>query len=431
LYEEAGTLWSLAFSPDGRMLAAARSDGIFLWDLERRQFARKLKGHEAEVNCVRFSPDGKIVASGGGDNTIRLWDSRSGQLLRILKGHRDRVWSMAFVPDGQTLVSGSWDHDVKLWYFSPKNSPDVLRGHTNAVHELAFSPDDRVLATASFDDTIKLWDVANGTNIATLTGHTAGVTGVKFSGSTTLVSCGLDKTIRFWNTTTRQQVAAFTGERMLSCLELSPDGRTLAVGSGWWTQGTAMVSNEVTFWDLASQQRLTNCVSVRDMVQTLSYSPDGRTLAIGLANDSLELVDTATTTSFSYSSNFSSEVAWSRVDGTLAVADEDDRIGLLDLTTRRISRRLQMPSAATRYAACSADGKTMAIFYTTTKIKLCNVATGREVATLQGHESFGMYLAFSHNGQSLASAGNDRTARLWRAPRNIESVTQRLPGNAK
>jgi WD40 repeat protein len=273
-----------------------------------------------------------------------------------------------------------------------------------------------MLATASLDGTVKLWDVASGTNTATLAGHTAGVTGVAFSRDATMViSCSLDKTVRFWNATTGEQLAAFAGEKKLYCLALSPDGGTLAVGSGWWSEAAS--PNVVSFWDPVLRQRLTNDVSVHAMVQTLSFSPNGKTLAVGMADDSLELVDVASKRSFFLSTNLTSEVAWSAADETLAVGDETDWIGLFDTATRRISRRIQMPSAATRYGACSPDGKTMAIFYTTTRIKLCNVATGREVATLQGHEGFGMYLAFSHDGQTLASVGNDRTIRLWRAPR--------------
>src|SRR6185295_19952227 len=99
------------------------------------------------------------------------------------------------------------------------------------------------------------------TNLATLTGHTAGVTRVAYTDDgTTLVSCGLDKTVRFWNATTGQLLAAFPGEMKLSCLALSPDGHTLAVGSGWWDEGSQVIPAVISFWDVASRQRLTNQV---------------------------------------------------------------------------------------------------------------------------------------------------------------------------
>ncbi len=416
LYEQAGRIWAVAFSPDNQVLAATRSDGVYLWDLARYQLIGKLKGHEGVVHSVAFSPDGKTVATAGGDNTLRLWDSVSRQLIRTLKGHRAPVLAVAFSPDGQTLVSGSEDHDVNLWQVSEKPLTDVLQGHTDSVNGAAFSPDDRTLASASYDGTVKLWDVSRATNLATLTGHTGVVTSVVFSrDGTTLVSCSLDKTIRFWNPANRANWAVIPARKGFSCVTLSPDGRTLVSGSGWWDEVTS--SNEVRFWDLASRQELMNPVAVPAMVRTLNFSPDGKTLAVGMADDSLELVDVASHRSVFFSTNIHAEVAWLPRGDTLAVSDETDSIGLFDTATRRVSRRLQMPSTDMRYAICSPDGNTLAIFYTSTKVKLCNIATGREVATLQGHEGFGMYLAFSHDGQTLASASNDRTVRLWRAPR--------------
>jgi len=425
LYDEAGITWGLVFSPDNEVLAATRSDGIVLWDFAARRVIGKLKGHEAEVHPVAFSPDGKTLASGSIDSTVRLWDISSRQSIRIFKGHKAWVRSLAFSPDGRKLISGSMDLDVKLWEVSSKDEPDVLRGHTDSVYCVAFSPDNRILASASFDGTVKLWDVRRGTDLATLNGHTAGVTGVTYShDGAALISVGLDKTIRFWNATTGEQLAASAGEKRLACLALSPDGRTLAFGSGWWNE--VISSNEVSFWDLASRQRLTNSVSVHEMVRTLSFSPDGKALAVGMADDSLELVDVNSKRSLFLSTNLAAEVAWSpRGNALFAASNSDpDHIAVLDLATRQVSARLQVPSAAARYMAVSPDGRTLAIFYTTTKIKLCNVATGREVATLQGHEGFGMCLAFSHDGQTLATASNDRTIRLWRAPRNTATAVE-------
>ncbi|OLE66629.1 MAG: hypothetical protein AUI36_07330 [Cyanobacteria bacterium 13_1_40CM_2_61_4] len=85
LYSEGGYTWGLAFSPDSKILAASRSDGVVLWNIAEQRVEGKLKGHDREVHPVVFSPDGKFIATGSADMTVRLWDSKSRQLLRTLK----------------------------------------------------------------------------------------------------------------------------------------------------------------------------------------------------------------------------------------------------------------------------------------------------------------------------------------------------------
>jgi len=164
---------SVAFSPDGKMLASggcarpidkgACSQGeIRLWDVATRQpIGAPLTGHANLINRVAFSPDGKTLASGSADNTIILWSVATRQPIGSpLTGHKAAVWSLAFSPDGKTLASASQDSTVILWdvaALQPITPP--LKGHTDMVVSVAFSPDGRTVASGSKDKTIILWDV--------------------------------------------------------------------------------------------------------------------------------------------------------------------------------------------------------------------------------------------------------------------------------
>ena len=221
----------MAWSPDGRWLASPSEDKtIRIWDVATGETARVLTGHEGTVYSVAWSPDGRRLASASSDKTVRLWDPHTGQQQRSLTGHSGTAICVAWSPDGHTLASASFDTTVRLWNAESGDEQRVLSGHSGRVNCVVWSSDGRRLASASDDMTVRVWDVQRGESLQVLEGHTDSVNHVAWSpDGQWLASAGVDQSVRIWDLADGRCEVELEGHTTyIQCVAFSPDGRLLA-----------------------------------------------------------------------------------------------------------------------------------------------------------------------------------------------------------
>ncbi|KAF4211308.1 hypothetical protein CNMCM5878_002845 [Aspergillus fumigatiaffinis] len=403
-------VWSVAFSPNGRLLASGSFDRtVCLWETETGVLKQTLEGHLAHVWSVAFSPNGRLLASGSDDSNVHIWDSATGALQRTLRGHTKSVRSVAFSANNRLLASGSEDKTVHLWDLATGSLHQTLKGHSQLVWSVNISADSLLLASGSEDKTVCLWDLTTGRLLQTLKGHLDVVFSVGFSPDGRLLASGSgDKTVRLWNTTTgaTQRILEGHSDWVLS-VAFSPDGRLLASGSA---------DKTLRLWDTMGgtlQQTLGNDSG---LVPSVTFSPDGRRLASASDKSLLRLWDTtvgAPRQTLVGHSEWIQSIVFSP-DGCLLASGSNDRtVRLWDPLTGTLQQTLKGHSAPVSSVAFSPDGMLLASCSPDRTVCLWDLTKGRLQHTLRGHSSWVRLVSFSPDGRLLASGSEDQTVCLW------------------
>ncbi|MCB8975820.1 MAG: helix-turn-helix domain-containing protein [Ardenticatenaceae bacterium] len=402
-----GGIESIAFHPDGELLAIGTSREIQVRHWQTGKVVFHQEGFKGWIRGLAFSPDGQLLASGSGDHTISLWDYQANELLDTWDGHSSRIRVVTFNPDGTLLASGADDRTVRIWRVPQGQCQFVLEGHGNIVNDVAFSPDGQLLASASSDFTVRLWQVATGTCTQILTKHTNFVRAVAFSpDGKVLASAGADNLIHLWDVASQRYLTSLAGHAgQIRSIAFSPDSSLLASGGHDLT---------VRVWEIKTGNCLHTFRGYDDLVTTLCFHKDSRFLATGSLNNTVSIHDVVTGQNMSTLSGYAN-VVWALCFGK----DNQELFSTARRTIHRWDTISEKPmwsvsgGSTTVWAlAASADGKTLASGGAKGAI-VWDRQRGEPLRQIPRHLSTHEALAFNPRGDQLAIACNNRTVEIW------------------
>jgi len=441
----------IAISPDGMMLASGYSDigviavnALILWDISDPTSPSQLatlEGHSSSVYSVAFSPDGETLASGGSDNALILWDIRvptNPSQLVTLDGQSSSVINVAFSPDGGTLASVSGG-DITFWDISDLTNPSQQATLGGPIGNVSFNPDGKTLAAGNGDNILISWNFHDLTTPARLASlEESSFNSIAFSPDEKILAAGGSNNIILWNIndpTAPSQLAKLEGNlafegvsfSIVLSIAFSPDGKTLA--SGYSDQGDLQngnyPNNTIILWDISNPtapSQLATPEGHDESVNSVAFSPDGKTLASGSFDNTIILWDISNRDvpskliTLDEHNEAVYNVAFSPDGKTLVSQDSTGTIilwNVSDPTSPSQYTTLEGPGGFTdNNLAFNPDGKTLASGGSTIFLwDISDLTSPSQLATLEGFGGTITSLSFSPDGKTLALGGS--TIFLW------------------
>ncbi len=433
--ETFGGIQAVAFSPDGCYLASGDFNGdIRLWDARTHQLRSILRGHINWVRAVTFSPDSRTLASGGFDCTIRLWDVNTGECLRTFADRTQAIRSLAFSPDGNILVSssddilvsGSDNCTVRLWAVNTGECLQKFAESTEAVYSVAFSPDGQTIASGDANSSIRLWNIHKGQCVGTWETHQGIVFSVAFSpDGRTIASGGNDATVKLYDASTGECLRTCLGHSdELKSVIFSQDGRTLISGGK---------DRNIKLWNVRTGRCLKTLVGHEDWIWSIACDAAHQIVASGSEDRTVRLWSLSTGKCLRVFQGYANTIfamdfippplpdiaapqavlATGYFGGALRLWNIQD-VGVASPSGNR-STSLSGHTSSIRTLAFSPDGQLLASGGSGDNpiIKLWRVRDGQCCHILAGHTDGLWSVAFSPDSRILASSSSDRTIRLW------------------